>query len=172
MIALTGFMGSGKSTVGRALARRLGWAFIDLDRHIVAEAGRDIPDIFREEGEAGFRSRESAVLQNLLADGREDGGLVLALGGGTLTRSDNAAAIKRNALVVFLDVGAETAWRRVKGSGRPLARTEEEFVELLEMRRPVYLEYADVTIEVENRSTVDIVEALLPFAQSTIKARE
>ena len=91
-IVLTGFMGSGKSTVGPLLAERLGWKFVDADDVIAAEAGCTIPEIFRREGEAAFRERERATIERLV----EGGGLVLALGGGAIeTGCDAGVADKR-----------------------------------------------------------------------------
>ena len=129
-------MGSGKSTVGRAVARVLGWEFIDLDDAVVAEGGLDIPSIFRREGEAGFRVRECAALQEVVKHGPSSGGLVVALGGGTLTNPESAALIKDCATLVYLEVDPAEAWRRVCHSDRPLAKDRDEFERRLAQRRP------------------------------------
>jgi shikimate kinase len=141
-------MGSGKTTVGREVARRLGWGFLDLDRKVAAEAQTDIPSIFAEEGEAGFRKRESAVLGEIIRRASPTEGLVVALGGGTLIDPANAALVKGRAWVVYLDIELEEAWNRVCRSDRPLAQNRKVFEQLLKERQPVYESVANLTVPV------------------------
>ena len=113
-IVLTGFMGSGKTTVGPLVAERLGWSFVDVDDVIAAEAGTTIPEIFKREGEAAFRERERKTIARLASDD----GLVLALGGGAIedpaTRELLLSAAET--LMVHLEVELETALERCRGS--------------------------------------------------------
>ncbi len=117
-IFLTGFMGCGKSTVGPLLARALGYRFIDLDAVIEERAGKPIPAIFREEGEAAFRALESHLLRK--AGARR--GVVIAVGGGTLVREDNLRYALEAGRVLYLEVSAKELSRRLEeeGGSRPL----------------------------------------------------
>src|SRR5581483_49583 len=123
-VAIVGFMGSGKSTAARAVGG------IDADDLIESAAGKPIPAIFRDEGEAAFRAREAEAV-------------VLALGGGAVTSPKVRDALGE-ALTVWLDVDVDTCWERVRGSDRPLAQDEAEFRRLYEERRRLYAEVADV----------------------------
>ena len=133
-------MGSGKTTVGRALSARLGWRFEDLDQRIQAEAGRSIAEIFHHEGEAAFRRAERTALTNVLRDVR-DLPAVVALGGGTFIQSENFAVIARHGgRTVFLDAPIEELWRRCQESvERPLRRDKQHFSHLYETRLPDYM---------------------------------
>ena len=139
-LALAGFMGSGKTTVGEAVARRLGRPFVDLDREIEARAGSAVGDLFASRGEPGFRQLEEDVARDVLRDAEP---VVVALGGGAVlserTRNDLAA----RAFTVLLDVDPDVAWKRVAGSDRPLAQEPEEFHALHRDRQPVYEAVAD-----------------------------
>ena len=136
---LVGFMGAGKSRTGRALARRLGWRFVDLDRRVEARAGRSIPRIFRESGEAAFRQTETAELERLLDELKDSPETVVALGGGVPAQAKNRRLL-RGARTVFLDVPAETLWERCRGERRkrPLVEDEASFLRLYDARRPHY----------------------------------
>ena len=115
-VLLVGMMGVGKSSVGRALAARLGWRFIDADREIERVAGRPIARIFEEEGEARFRALETEVLRGLPRQG-----VVVSLGGGALVREGNAAILEAKGEVVWLDASIETlVARTTSGPDRPL----------------------------------------------------
>lgn len=117
-LAIGGFMGSGKSTVGALLAERLGLPFVDLDRAVEEEAGATVEVVFQREGEVGFRQREARVLRALL-DGPD---AVLALGGGTLHHGDNLDRLRERSRVVVLDLPwEELAPRLARQGGRPLA---------------------------------------------------
>ncbi len=147
-IYLTGFMASGKSTVGPRLAARLGYDFVDMDAMIEAEAGRSIKDIFVDEGEAGFRIRERRVLISLTSRERT----VIATGGGAIANEENLSAASSSGCVVFLDVSVETILSRIRSDAtpRPLlqgeADPEVKVHKLLSRRRPFY-ERADLTVD-------------------------
>jgi shikimate kinase / 3-dehydroquinate synthase len=143
-IALAGFMGAGKTTVGRALARRLRRPFVDLDREVEHVAGARIAEQFAQEGEAAFRLREAAVAASVLA--RADAP-VIALGGGTLGDPTTRALLRERALVVWLDVSQATAWSRAADPGRPLTADRAGFDRLWAERRAVYAEAADAIVD-------------------------
>ena len=140
MVFLVGFMGAGKSRVGRALARRLGWRFLDLDRRVEARSGRSIARMFRDSGEAAFRRAETEELQKLLRELRHSRGSVVALGGGVPAQPANRRLL-RGRMTVFLDVPVGTLWQRCRaGRGtRPLAKDAGRFRRLYVARRPRYL---------------------------------
>jgi 3-dehydroquinate synthetase/shikimate kinase len=137
-IALIGFMGAGKTTVGREVARLTERPFVDVDEEIVARHG-PIPDLF-EAGEPGFRRFEERVAADALA-AREP--RVVALGGGALGSAATRRLLRETAFTVLLSVEVEEAWRRVRASDRPLAQSEDAFRRLYEARQPVYRETAD-----------------------------
>jgi len=141
-VALVGFMGAGKSTLGWEVAERLGRRLVDLDHELARSAGRTIPELFEERGEAEFRVLEAEATIATLQNERP---AVLALGGGAVETSKIRRALREHALTVHLDVDPDTAWGRAVGSGRPLARDEGSFRDLHERRKPMYREVADVT---------------------------
>jgi shikimate kinase len=158
-VFLVGFMGAGKTTVGRALARQLGWRFIDLDDHIEARQKRSIAEIFRESGEIEFRRAEATELRNLLADLPVAGAAVVALGGGAFVQKDNARLLKAaSAPVVFLDAPVHELWERTQQSSvqRPLANAENHFRQLYEMRRQRYMK-AEYRLETCGKTVEQIV---------------
>jgi shikimate kinase len=156
-VALIGFMGSGKSTIGRLLASRLGYAFVDLDTVIEAESGRSIRELFAEEGEPAFRTRESAALASLA--GRRN--LVLAAGGGAPIGEGNRAFF-RAAATFYLEITFEEFLERTaRSKKRPLRRRSiGELKALYERRRPVY-ESLGLRISTEGRSPQEAVEEIL-----------
>lgn len=149
-LALSGFMGSGKSVVGAAVAERLGWRFWDLDEEVEALAGAEVATIFAERGEPAFRAIESRALEDVIALASERDALV-ALGGGTLEDPANRLLLQKTGSLVFLDVTTELAWERSAGSGRPLARDEDAFVALWRSRRPTYVSSASWVVPVGGR---------------------
>lgn len=153
-VALTGFMGSGKSSVGALAAVLLDCRFVDLDEEIVKAEGMPIVELFALHGEAEFRRREVQALRNVLASvgGSEAPypGVVLALGGGTLETPEAAALLRDRGGVVYLDVDEHTAWDRARGEGRPLAQDRGEFARLFASRRPIYERAADWTLPVDD----------------------
>jgi len=137
-VFLIGFMGAGKTTVGQALARNLGWSFCDLDRIIEKQEQKTVAEIFAERGEAGFRAAEHAALAELL---QKDGTLVVALGGGTFAQPANREALMNaNAVTVLLEAPLHELRRRCANDAtvRPLAMQEARFAELFEQRRSAY----------------------------------
>ncbi len=145
-IFLTGFMGAGKSTIGRILARELGWRYCDADKVIETRAGKPVSDIFSEHGEEYFRDAESETLLSLAGKTKQ----VIATGGGAVMREENREAMKNGGVTVYLKAPMSVIWERVKHSKtRPLLKTEnprEAASELLEKRSPFY-ETADVIID-------------------------
>ncbi len=140
-VALIGFMGAGKSTLGAAVAERLGREFVDADRHIENITGRPIAELFGE-GEAFFRTKEAMVTVDRL---RARPPAVLALGGGALASEQVRTALRAHAFAVHVEIPVEDAWERVRGSGRPLAQDELDFRVLFQKRAPVYAEAANAT---------------------------
>ena len=138
-IALVGFMGAGKSTAGREVARLTERPFLDTDKEIERRHG-PIEAIFDEHGEAEFRRIEEEVVAEALAS---DEPAVLALGGGAVTVEGNRERLAARAFTVWIEVDVDVAWVRVRGSGRPLARDEGAFRELFERRAELYLAACD-----------------------------
>lgn len=162
IICLTGFMGSGKSTVARLLARQIGWYHVDLDRRITEAAGMSIPEIFQRSGEPAFRATEHEQLERLLGEAVEFARpTVASLGGGTTAQPLNLALIRESgALLVWLHCPVEELIRRcARITNRPLFRDEASFRELYEQRRPSY-ELADFRVE-SHVEPLRVVEQIL-----------
>jgi shikimate kinase / 3-dehydroquinate synthase len=143
-LALVGFMGAGKTTVGEEVARRLGRPFVDLDRELETETGSTVPDLFRARGEPVFRELEEELVVEVLADSVPS---VVALGGGAVTSERAREALADLALTVWLRVDVEDAWARVSGSGRPLAQDESDFRRLYAEREALYRTAADAVAD-------------------------
>lgn len=160
-IILIGFMGCGKSSIGRRLAGRLGYELRDSDDLITARAGKSITDIFNDEGQARFRERETLELRELI-DSR---GIVLATGGGAVLREENREILRRIGLVVWLHSDPETLFERAnRNRKRPLLDVENPrgtFNALLESRLQVYEAAADRKVDASGLSHDQTVEALL-----------
>jgi shikimate kinase/3-dehydroquinate synthase len=163
-LALVGFMGSGKSSVGSRVAILLGWTFVDLDEVFVEAEGIAISDYFASRGEQAFRQRETELLQKVLDQRDSAQGLVLALGGGTLESPCAAEVLARLSGVVYLDVDAERAWQRAGGTARPLAVDEERFRALLARRHERYEMAANWVLPVEDRSVEDLARQVVELA--------
>jgi shikimate kinase / 3-dehydroquinate synthase len=140
-IALIGFMGAGKSTIGAIVAARIGRPLIDLDREIERSLQRSIPELFHERGEAEFRVIEAERTLDTLCRDRP---AVLALGGGAVETPAVRKALREHALTVLVEVEVGEAWERVRRTARPLAQDAEDFQALYERRRSLYEEAADV----------------------------
>jgi shikimate kinase len=134
---LVGFMGAGKTTLGRRVAEKLGVAFIDLDERIEESSGMSVSEIFEKEGEEGFRRRESQALSRLLEAPEP---FVAAAGGGAFTLAGNRQVMKSAGVVVWLDVPIEEILPRIEGGERPLWKTPQEARSLHERRREFYRE--------------------------------
>ena len=157
-MAIVGYMGSGKTTVGRILARALRREFVDLDRAIVKEAGKEIPEIFAERGEEHFRDLEHGALLDAL-EGRTS--CVVACGGGVVVRPDNRALLG-DVTTIFLEEDTGVLYERTRGPGRPLrAASREEFERRYAERLPFYREVADLVVEVDGRPPAEIAEEVL-----------
>ena len=160
-IYLVGFMGSGKSTVGRELAGRMGWSFFDLDDEIEAAEDMAISEIFATRGEAEFRHIESAMLRWHVGGIGQGRPAVVALGGGVFVAEANRQLVLENGVAVWLDCPWETVERRVsQASHRPLARDAERVRQLFDERRASYA-LADVRVPVESDDPAVAVEAIL-----------
>ena len=148
-IFLVGFMGSGKSTVGRALAAELGWGFADLDDDIEQREGMRINQIFDTRGETEFRRAETAALRERIRSIEGGRPCVVALGGGAFLSDENFQMVENNGVSVWLDCSFSTVERRLGGDGlRPLARDPDKLRELFAVRRAGY-QRADYWVAVE-----------------------
>lgn len=159
-IVLTGFMATGKSSVGRRLAVRLGYDFVDLDSLIEAEAGMPIPQIFTTRGEATFRELEARMVEQ--AAGRT--GCVIATGGGAIVNPRNLEALKRSGIVITLTANPEIILSRIEGGeDRPMLRGGEkrERVRLLLEERAAAYAKADLTVDTSDRTVDEVVDHLV-----------
>jgi shikimate kinase len=164
-VLLIGFMGSGKSTVGRIVGESLGLRFLDLDERVVSWEGRSIADIFAADGEPAFRVAESAALAALA----EAESTVVACGGGIVLDDANRSLLKRLGTVVYLVVSAEEALARIGDtSGRPLLVGGDVAMAsaLLRSREALYEATADLTVPTEGRTPREVAEALLAMLGS------
>lgn len=159
-IVLTGFMGTGKSEVGRILSEKLSCSMFDSDSLIEKEQRMSITDIFRKHGEAVFRDIESEVISRL----SDMENVVIATGGGAVLRKSNIDKLRKNGVIVCLTAKAETILERVKNNNeRPLLQVEnplEKVMELLTIREPYY-KNADILVDTEGKSPEEIAEEIL-----------
>jgi shikimate kinase len=162
IVFLVGFMGAGKTSVGRALGQRLNWSFEDLDDRIERHAGRTIAEIFRDSGEAAFRQAEHLALRQVLEESASGVARIVAMGGGAFVQRRNAALLNAAGVpTVFLNASVEELWQRcIKQAGkaaseRPLLKSREQFGQLYEIRRTSYSK-SSLTIETGGR-TVDAI---------------
>ncbi|HKH10192.1 MAG TPA: shikimate kinase [Rubrobacter sp.] len=154
-MAIVGYMGSGKTSVGRLLARRTGRDFVDLDAEISRVAGRTIPEIFAEGGEDRFRDLECDALASALASPDP---AVVSCGGGAITRPENRAAL-RDIPTVFLSEDVEVLYSRTRDPNRPLRGVSRgDFVRRHTERLPLYREVADVEVRADGRSAAAVAE--------------
>lgn len=164
-IILVGMMGAGKTTVGKLLAKQFGKTFIDSDEEIQRRTGVTIPHIFDVEGEAGFRVRESGVIQDLL---KQDN-IVLATGGGAILSAQNRPMMKQNGIVIYLKSSVYDLWQRTRHDhNRPLLQTDNpraKLQELHDLRDPLYTETADIIIHTGKQS----VQILLTRLQQKLE---
>ena len=160
-VILVGPMGAGKSTVGRALAKLLGYAFVDSDEEIERRTGANIPWIFEIEGEQGFRDREQQVITELA----ERDQVVIATGGGAVLRDANRQTLKQRGLVIYLCASLrEQVWRTSHDRKRPLLAGKNRravLSELMALRDPLYREVSDVVVSTDNRSAKKLAQHLL-----------
>ncbi|PAV24964.1 shikimate kinase [Tamilnaduibacter salinus] len=159
-LVLVGPMGAGKSTIGRLLARELGYDFVDTDRLIEERCGANIPWIFDVEGEAGFRARETAMLEEMAGRSR----LVLATGGGAVLNPDNRPLMRQGAWVIYLKTSVDQQYARTRRDrNRPLLQKDNPraiLETLFRERDPVYDEVSDMTVLTDHRSPRSVVREL------------
>lgn len=161
VVFLTGFMGSGKSSVGKIVAEKLGCRFIDLDVEICAAAGCSINDIFAREGEQSFRNLESTQLKNVLSAGEVS---VVATGGGAVIAEANRSLMRRSGVIVNLKVTLEQVLVRLKEcSNRPLLAGEDAVkrAETLMNEREQFYAAADIRIDTDGKSVEDVATEIL-----------
>ncbi|MCP5018565.1 MAG: shikimate kinase AroK [Ketobacter sp.] len=167
-VILVGPMGAGKSTIGRQLAQALSYEFVDSDHEIEARTGADIPWIFDVEGEEGFRRREETVIDELT----QRDGIVLATGGGAITREANRRAISARGIVVYLKTSIEQQLARTaKDRKRPLlqhAEPRKVLTELMKTREPLYLEVADHVVDTDASNIKDVALTISDLVTQTI----
>ena len=160
-ISLIGFMGAGKSAIGRELSRRIGWPRHDTDEMIREQFGISIPDIFARHGEPAFRDAETALLKTLR------GGIagIVVTGGGIILRTENVQLLRGMGRIVWLDADEEILWQRVsKHSTRPLLQTPDpraRFAELLQERLPLYQSAADYRINTTSNSIAQVTNEII-----------
>ena len=160
-VFLTGPMGAGKSTIGRQLSKRLRRPFHDSDHEIEARTGVDIPLIFELEGEAGFRKREKAVIEELscLPD------IILATGGGAILDPDTRQRLAERGTVIYLHASIDQQLRRTgRDRNRPLLQTanpRQRLTELMAVRDPLYRECADIVIDTDGKRVMDVVREII-----------
>lgn len=160
-IWLVGFMGSGKSTVGRAVARHLGWRFADLDEDIESREKLTISEIFEQRGEEEFRRLEASALNRRVHEVARGVPWVIAVGGGCFARPENIDLIQNHGVAIWLDAPLETIRARIgHSSHRPLARDLQKFEELYRSRRPFY-QRADYHIPIGEGGSAAAAEEIL-----------
>lgn len=180
-VFLVGFMGAGKTSVGRVLGQRLNWLFEDLDDRIQAREGRSVPEIFCDSGEVAFRRAEHAALRELLEQLHGGDRKIVALGGGAFVQKENSSLLADSGMpVVFLDAPVDELWQRCclqagdQKAGRPLLRSQDEFRQLYRNRRHAY-ERASVQIETGNRTVETVADEIvktLGLTEIAIRADE
>ncbi len=159
-IFLIGFMGSGKSTVGRILSGKIGFAFIDLDELIERREGVSVSDIFESRGEEGFRDIESEVLREIV--GQENN--VVSTGGGVVLREGNRDLMSGSGVTVYLRTPAWVVWERIRrDTSRPLLRVENPFERICELlgERTALYELADVVVDTDSLTPEEVAEKII-----------
>ena len=166
VITLTGFMGSGKTTVGKVLADFLGCPFYDLDALVAAKAGKDIPALFAEDGEEAFRTLEANVLRQTVGKYAEST-VVLSLGGGTLGNPASARLVAEKTTCIYLRAGVDTLAARLaeEAAGRPLLRDaadlRERIAALLDARSATYEATAHVVLDTDGLAPAEIADEII-----------
>jgi shikimate kinase len=171
-LILIGFMGSGKSSVGREIARRCELRFLDTDSMIRQKYGKSIPEIFAAYGEPAFRDEEHQVLLRL----RAAQPMVLATGGGIVLQPRNRSVLRSLGAVVWLTANEEVIWERVsRNQNRPLLRTKDPrstVRDLMETRYPLYHETADITVETSRLTHQEVANRILLAIRNWATSRD
>jgi shikimate kinase len=160
-ILLVGMMGAGKTTAGKLVAQKLGWDYVDSDAEVEKETGFTVPQLFARDGEAAFRNAETRALRRGCASGRP---VVVSVAGGAVLRVENRALLQSAGRVIWLRARPETLAARVgDGAGRPLLNSDPAAAlrTLDAVRRPLYAEVADETIDVDDLSADEVVRRIL-----------
>lgn len=160
-IFLCGFMGCGKSTIGLKLAKALNVPFTDMDAYIEEQAGRSIPEIFAQDGEAHFRDLETQAVREL---SEREG--VIACGGGAMLRDENAKIASEHGVVLFLDVPFRTCYLRIANTDRPIVRrsSRQELYQLYRKRRGVYRRHSTHRLEAIHSPSASVKEIVTLLA--------
>jgi shikimate kinase len=165
-VFLVGPMGSGKTAVGRQLARRLGYRFVDSDAEIEARTGVDIPFIFEKEGEEGFRAREREIIDELSSQT----GIVLGTGGGAVLAQENRERLAARGAVVYLETSiAQQVVRTRRGRNRPLLYTVDprsSLESLMAVREPLYRSLAEITVATDGRKVAAVADEIADRLQA------
>ena len=165
-IILCGFMGSGKSTIGKLLARQLNAEFIDLDDYIVEKRGMTISDIFSKYGEENFRKSETQAAKNI----SKLDNLIVSLGGGTVVNPKNAEILKTSGKIILLYISPETVYQRLKNDkSRPLLQTKDKLkaiTDMLEKRMPYYDVAADYKVNVDGKTKEEVLKEILKIIEN------
>jgi len=168
-IVLWGFMGSGKTTVGKLLARYLGWKFVDVDEEICRRSGKSIPQFFQQEGEEAFRTLESRIIRSFSHRFR----VVIAPGGGAVTEPENVIALQPNTLMVHLSASPETLLQRLKGvKDRPLLlkgrSAQKNILRLLSLRQPYY-DRIPFRVLTDGKTPQEVAQEILTLLPSSVE---
>src|SRR3989344_8350096 len=160
-IALIGFRGTGKSTIGKKLAKRLSMEFVDLDKQISKRASMSVSEIFAKKGEAKFRELESKIVEEFCAKDN----FCIACGGGVILDTQNVENLKGSAKIVLLQSDAKTIYKRIKNDQNRPALTQkgkfEEIVELLEKRKSLYENAADIKLDTSTDTAEETVQKII-----------
>lgn len=171
-LILVGMMGSGKTTMGRTLAKHLDKIFVDSDEEVQKRTGVTIPHIFDIEGEAGFRQRESVVIRDLV--GRDN--MVLATGGGAVLAEQNRITLQQNGIVIYLKASVHDLWQRTRHDrNRPLLQTADPHAKLAELhqqRDPLYQQVADIVVQSSRQSAHALMLQLVDEIEKLRKNNE
>jgi len=165
-IVLVGFMGCGKSAIGKELANLLSYPLVDTDQVIENEAGRTIPEIFQDEGEPGFRKKETETLAELVK--QQPNHQIISTGGGIVVTEENHAYLSQLGFVVWLTARPETVLARVEGSTRPLLATEDPLQTIKDLqaqRHDAYEKASHVAIETDDLTINEIASGVLETAR-------
>ena len=158
---LLGFMGSGKSTVGKLLAKKLGFGFVDIDKVVEKKYGMTVEEIFREKGEEFFRDEETKVVKELQGKRAR----VIATGGGIVEREENVELLRKIGVVIYLCASVDEIYKRTHNSAtRPLLNVKnrrEVIEELLSERDEKYKKYSDIIIYTEDKTVLQITEEII-----------